>query len=329
MKTHNVNELIDPSSELFRILKKLPKLSKEGPWVAGGSIWKSMEKMPLTCDIDFFFKDESQVKEMFSLMKSMPYARCIIEEKRNKFNTTFRYHINEVGYNKTISIQFISFKHWPTPKALIDDFDFTVCQFLYDGECIHTGEDSISHLKERRIIFNKICRPTHTLYHLKKYLNKGFTISEDQQKILDDATKSKKNFLRNEETDILEEVADDDDWTNYNNNVDPAYEVDPLLVTNGFVDGVTGHIVMNNTTGYFTPNPYTVEMAALPPILIMPMDYVYTPITIPNQRNTPINVDYVSGNVINDDITIRNTCNSQNPVTNVCTIDNFNFWNGN
>ena len=60
MKTHEFYNFINKDSELCKILKHLPNIDETGPWVAGGSVWKSIENLPLNCDIDFFFQTPQQ-----------------------------------------------------------------------------------------------------------------------------------------------------------------------------------------------------------------------------------------------------------------------------
>lgn len=233
MKTYKTHDLINPNFEFFKILKKLPALSVDGPWIAGGSIWKSMENIPLECDIDFFFKDENQLNETKRLMNSMPYIHRIIKEKQNRFNTTYDFHIHDGDYDKTVKIQFISFKQWPNPKELLDNFDFTACQFLFDGNEIHTGDDSIEHVKAKKIVLNRVKKPELTLYHLQRYLDKGFTISDDQKKLLEDLKGvANKEIIRNQEIgnlEVAENVNVDVDWTNYDG---PNIEAGPQILDN-------------------------------------------------------------------------------------------------
>ena len=85
-----------PNSELFKIAKCLPKLHAGGPWIAGGSVWRTVNNEPLTnCDVDVFFLCKEQYEEMCAKMKSYPYVNNILSEKKNKWNTTFQLHVNE------------------------------------------------------------------------------------------------------------------------------------------------------------------------------------------------------------------------------------------
>lgn len=310
MKSYKKFDLINPQSEFFRILRRLPQPCIEGPWIAGGSVWKAMEGLPIECDIDFFFKDEAQLFETKRLINSIPYVNRIVKEKQNRFNTTYDIHIFDRDYEKTVKVQFISFKKWPNPKELLDAFDFTACQFLLDGETIHVGDDSIEHLKTRKIILNRVKKSEMTLHHLQRYLDKGFTISDDQRKLLEDLKGvTNKLIIRNEETgnlEVRENVETDNDWTNYGRDI--GFDVGeaqvqyapyqtltaptPEIQLNGQFGQVEYNILTNNTTNQYigrldgtlagnyvnlgvNPNYYTTHTINAPNVNMT--EYVYAP----------------------------------------------------
>ena len=168
-------------SELLKILKCVPKLRERGPWVAGGSVWRTINNEPLTnCDIDIFFTSKKHYEEGCRAMIGYPYVNNILNEKKNKWNTTYTIHVNEGKFNKIIDIQFIgTFFHKTLPK-LLDSFDFSVCQFGYDGSNMISGMYSIQDLQQRKIRLLTLTHPKTFLKHLSKYLNNGFTIPSDE-----------------------------------------------------------------------------------------------------------------------------------------------------
>jgi len=180
MKIHEFYNFINKDSELCKILKHLPSIDETGPWVAGGSVWKSIEKLPLNCDIDFFFQTPQQCEWWYRKLLSIPYAyRIVSEPKANKYNTSLQFHVHEGGFNKTVTIQLIAFKFFDNMEELLNGFDFTVCQFGYDGKKLYTGDTSFDDLRNREIVFNNIRDTVATAIHLKKYINKGFKISNN------------------------------------------------------------------------------------------------------------------------------------------------------
>lgn len=185
MKNYKLQDFIKGDSEFFRILKSIPPIGENGPWIAGGSIWKSIEGQKLTCDIDIFFQSTKQCEEWYREILSIPYVNRIVSEiKSNKYNTSFKYLVNCGDKNKNFTIQLISFKFFKDICELIDGFDFTACQFGYDGTNLYTGDTSMEDVKNRDIIFRHISNYNATAHHLKKYTDIGFKVSEAQNKIL-------------------------------------------------------------------------------------------------------------------------------------------------
>jgi len=156
-------------------------------------VWKAIENIPLDCDIDFFFRDKAQLEEYLRKLKSIPYVYHIVTEKTNKYNTTFGFHIYERDYNKTVTVQFISCRFCDSLEKLLSGFDFTACQFGFNGSHLIVGDTSFDDLKSRTIRFNDVRNTTATAIHLKKYLDRGFKLPPDQAKKLEDLLRALAN----------------------------------------------------------------------------------------------------------------------------------------
>ena len=195
MKTHDVRQFINSSSEFFTILKQLPSINTDGPWIAGGSVWKSIENIPLECDIDVFFKSDRQCEKWFRTLLSLPYAHRIVSDpKSNQYNTSLKYHVHHKGYNKTITLQLVSFRFFDNIKALLDGFDFTACQFGFDGNFLCTGDTSLEDLRNREIIFNNVLDNVATGIHIEKYTKIGFKIPASQKQRYDEIMKKTSEY---------------------------------------------------------------------------------------------------------------------------------------
>lgn len=201
MRIFSIHDFIKSDSDFFKILKFLPKIEESGPWVAGGSLWKSIENIPLDSDIDLFFRDEIQCGEWLKAMRTVPYEARVISEKINSYNISMNYHVNHGDFNKTIKIQCIYFKYFTDIVDLLNSFDFTACQFGFDGTNLHAGETSFEDLKNRHIIFNNVADNVASGLHMRKYVEKGFTVPDSQleklKEIVDALTaREKKNEER-------------------------------------------------------------------------------------------------------------------------------------
>jgi len=187
MKIYPIQDFINHDSDFGRILKSMPPIGEGGPWIAGGSVWKSMEGRPLESDIDIFFKSPQQCVEWYRTLLSIPYAhRIVSESKINKYNTSLKYCVKCGTKNKVFTLQLISFKFFDSIKHLLEDFDFTVCQFGVDGDKFYTGDRSLDDLRNRDIVFNHVSNCFATITHLKKYVDVGFKVSQRQKELMNE-----------------------------------------------------------------------------------------------------------------------------------------------
>lgn len=173
------------TSELFKILKCLPRLRNASPWVAGGSVWRTINNEQLKdCDVDIFFSNKELYEQSCAQMNSYPFVNNVLAEKKNKWNTTFQIHVNEGKYDKTIDVQFIGMSYYSKLEKLLNSFDFPVCQFGYDGKDIFMGSKSLSDLEKRQLSIHRIDYPKTAFKHMLKYLNNGFVVPPDELKRL-------------------------------------------------------------------------------------------------------------------------------------------------
>lgn len=207
------------NTDLFKIIKYLPKCSDGGPWIAGGSVWRAIANEPLKdCDIDVFFSSKNQFESASRQMNGYPLVRNVIQETKNKWNTTYKLHVNEGNFNKTIDIQFIKMNYCNSLERLLDNFDLTVCQFGWDGKNIISNTSSIEDLKKKQIKIWRFTYPKSLLRHLSKYLKNGFSIaSSDTQHLIHnilsaDIWKKSANGKYDEDENVKEVVVDNR-WT--------------------------------------------------------------------------------------------------------------------
>lgn len=159
--------------EFLNILEYLPSVSKEGPWIAGGAMRSLVANEEHVSDYDFFFKDKEQM-ELFRSNLEASTAINILKKKSNDHCDTYSIVIPYKEYNK-FEVQLVHISYYDSPQLLLDSFDYTICQFAYDGESLFTGEFSILDLMRRRLAVNTITYPVSSVRRMIKYTNKGFT----------------------------------------------------------------------------------------------------------------------------------------------------------
>lgn len=112
-----------------------------GPFLAGGAVRKCflMENIG-NSDWDIFFKDIDQFNKYASKLATETKAQLLCSS-----DNALTYVIEG---NK---IQLVKRKFYNNYQEIIDDFDFTICQFVTDGNVIKVGEYSIVDSKHKII----------------------------------------------------------------------------------------------------------------------------------------------------------------------------------
>ena len=148
-------------------LDRIIKPSKEGPWIAGGCIRRlvSNEK-PFESDIDFFFANEEQ---LVSFRNSLLGLKAEVT-KESEFNIEYKLCLD----NKIYKIQAIKIKFYSNIEEVLNSFDFTICQFAFDGSTLYCGEYSLWDLSRKRLVINKVTYGVSTVRRLLKYTKQGY-----------------------------------------------------------------------------------------------------------------------------------------------------------
>jgi hypothetical protein len=59
---------------------------------------------------------------------------------------------------------------------VIDSFDFTICQFAFDGASIYMGDWSLYDLARKRLVPHRVTYGVSTIRRIIKYCNQGYTV---------------------------------------------------------------------------------------------------------------------------------------------------------
>lgn len=154
---------------LAAILRALPALSKDGPWIAGGALRRTLLGKEPESDFDFFFRDADQLAAFTSALEGMG----LVKVRETAHHVHYRGKLGESGVDR--DIQRIRFAFYQNSEAVIDSFDYTICQLAYDGETLTLGEFTLWDLGRRRLAIHKITYPVATMRRMLKYTSQGFT----------------------------------------------------------------------------------------------------------------------------------------------------------
>lgn len=163
---------------LHRALSRLPRLSENGPWLAGGAIRKTIQCVSLDSDFDFFFKSQEQLDNFSDELRECGAKMLSQNDKNEKWILPSLIPDDVEGegiYLPEMEIQLIKFRWYETAEEVIDSFDFTLCQFAYDGQNIFMSDFALWDVARKKIVPHKITFGTSSLRRLMKYANQGFT----------------------------------------------------------------------------------------------------------------------------------------------------------
>ena len=168
-------------TELALALDRLPDISPEGPWLAGGSVRRLVARQPQDSDFDFFFRDQAQFDAFCDDMAKRGARRS----SEGDFNVTFMLPavqakpIADDEFTKAgpeLKVQAIRIAFFETLNATLESFDFSITQFGYDGTDFLFGQWSLFDLASKRLVPGKLTYGTSSLRRIIKYTRQGFTI---------------------------------------------------------------------------------------------------------------------------------------------------------
>jgi hypothetical protein len=174
MISTQLSEITGRSSNIdeFKLVaESLPKLSlEEGPWLAGGSIRRTLSSLPLDeGDFDIFFKDEDQYNTFKPFFTDGP-----IKLPKSPNSETYSLHKNDKDYK----IQLINTYYFKSATDLLESFDFTICQFATDLNNVLFNPLSLIDITSRRLVVNKIMYPVASMRRVIKYSKQGYYMCE-------------------------------------------------------------------------------------------------------------------------------------------------------
>lgn len=167
-------------TELCSALGRLPSVTPVGPWLCGGALRRTLLDGKLSeSDFDFFFANDKQAKDFYDEMIDIGAYVAFRNEKQVTYIVTANMTEDEEGKKITLpklKVQAINISRYPTAEAVLDSFDFTLCQFAFDGEDLICGEYALWDLGRNLLVPHKVSFGTATLRRLIKYTKQGFRI---------------------------------------------------------------------------------------------------------------------------------------------------------
>lgn len=154
---------------LATVLRELPGLSKDGPWLAGGALRRTLQGKEPDSDFDFFFRDADQLAAFVQKLE----ARSMEKVRETQHHVHYRGRLGDSGIPR--DVQCIRFAFYSSAQAVINSFDYTICMLAFDGVTLTLGDFTLWDLGRRRLAIHKITYPVATMRRMLKYASQGFT----------------------------------------------------------------------------------------------------------------------------------------------------------
>uniref|UniRef100_UPI003C724CEE hypothetical protein n=1 Tax=Roseomonas chloroacetimidivorans TaxID=1766656 RepID=UPI003C724CEE len=154
---------------LAKVLAGLPPLTSQGPWLAGGALRRTLLGQEPKSDFDMFFRDADQLAAYLSKLEASGFRKV----RETEHHVHLRGAPGEMKLE--IDVQLIRFAFYLDAEAVLDSFDFTICQFAYDGETLTAGEFALWDLGRKRLAIHRVSFPVSTMRRMIKYASQGFT----------------------------------------------------------------------------------------------------------------------------------------------------------
>jgi hypothetical protein len=153
-----------------RLITKLPKFDFDGGKmnvvIAGG------------CIRDCLFGEKYNDIDIFGLTKEGLDKFVELNLSKVKGYRLVYFNDNLRTYKKgNVKVQIV-YREYETLDSILDSFDFTVCQFMYDGERVLCNPDSLLDVYHKRIVINHIDSlfVLDTFRRVQKYIQRGYSI---------------------------------------------------------------------------------------------------------------------------------------------------------
>lgn len=162
------NNILPTWGDMESVLCLIPSMTSRGPWLVGGTVRRVMMNQIPTTDFDIMFKNEGQFDDFCGAMRE----RGATTKHESPQQITFDLHGGE--------IQAIRAAFYPTLIQTLNSFDFTLCQFGYDGTDFVWGDTAAEDVRANKLVFTHTTDPVATMRRMFKYAAQGFYMDSSE-----------------------------------------------------------------------------------------------------------------------------------------------------
>ena len=150
-----------------RLAEYLNLNMNQGPWLAGGAVRKIYLGQHIGhSDWDIWFRSAEQFDRSVKLMKGL--GADVAYSSHNA--TTFKFDFE----NESQNVQLICRRFFDSADEVINQFDFTICQLITDGNTIKIGSHTAQDLDQKLIRSVSPHLQSYIIPRLVKYMVYGY-----------------------------------------------------------------------------------------------------------------------------------------------------------
>jgi len=136
-------------------------------WIAGGAVRAFLLNLPISTDVDFFFRTP-EAFDRFVAKHAPDKAKRLAETEHH---VTFKATVGDKNYK----VQAIRIGYYESVEACLDSFDFTICQLGVHKGHLYAGQYALWDLGRKKLALHKLTYGAATVRRLLKYSTQGFT----------------------------------------------------------------------------------------------------------------------------------------------------------
>ena len=174
-RSEKININLDPEPCTFvhkndsAIVYKLINPSSTGPWIAGGSCLSWYNNRACTSDIDVYFRNQKQYDTSLDwIVKNHQIYNRI--DSANAVTLTLQ-------AGTLFNIQLIKKAFYQSAEDIINDFDISVCQIVWDGKKLTVGKHFVNDAARKVLRFINFNSNSHK--RMLKYMCYGYEPAAD------------------------------------------------------------------------------------------------------------------------------------------------------
>lgn len=142
----------------------------DGPWLVGGAVRRLLTEEKQSSDFDLGFPSQVALDQYKARLLSLGFKEHVEKPEHVELHGTVN--------GKPATVQLLRVTFGPTPEAVIDAFDFTICQLAYDGADLVCGPFTLWDLGRRKLAIHRVTYAAATVRRMLKYAKQGYTFCQ-------------------------------------------------------------------------------------------------------------------------------------------------------